>query len=370
MNAKFIGVALLTVAIVGIAWKISEERAPQTEETRMSLYPGLIDQLNDIGRVNVRSANQESVLVRDGDVWKLENRDGYPAAFTNIKRTILSIADLDIIEAKTSLPENYKQIGVDDVESDDATGTRIGLLTDASDSIASLIVGRKSDAGSQAQHYVRKDGDPQSWLVSGDLGIASDPLKWVDTSIADIDTTRVRRTSITAAGIEPVVISKEDSKKNFFGLENIPEGFKIKSKSTVSSIGAILLNLDFKDVASAETLSALEPHKTLELQTFDGLIVKLEEFHIDEKVWVRFDFSYNPDIVVPKDGQEDDQAEIADGAAADGDEKETVEEEAARLNERTALWAYELPDYKARTIDKRFEDLIEEEEPAEEADEN
>ena len=366
MNAKFIGLALLTVAIVGIAWKISEDRAPQTEVTRTSLYPGLIDQLNDISRVNVRSANQESVLVRDGDVWKLENRDGYPAAFMNIKRTILRIADLVIIEAKTSLPENYKRIGVADIDSDDATGTRIGLLTDASDTIASLIVGRKSDAGSQAQYYVRKDGDVQSWLVSGDLEIVSDPLKWVDTSIANIDTDRVRQTSITTAEGEPIVISKEDSQKNFFELENIPDGFKLKSKSTVSSLGAIMLNLKFKDVAAVEVLTELEPRKTLELLTFDGLVVKLEEFDNDEKVLVRFDFSYNPDIVVP----EEDEAEMSDDAAAEGDEKETVEEEAARLNERTARWAYELPDYKARTIDKRFEDLIEEEEPAEEADED
>lgn len=362
MNAKFIGIALLTIAIVGVAWKITEDRAPQSEVTRTTLYPDLIDRLNDIGRVHVRSADKESILVRDGDVWKLESRDGYPAAFTDIKRTILQIADLDVIDAKTSLQDNYKQIGVEDIESDAATGMQIGLLTDASDPIASLIVGRKSDAGTQEQYYVRKDGDAQSWLVSGDLKIASDPLKWVDTSIANIDTNRVRQTSITTAESEPIVISKADAKKNFFELKNIPDGFKVKSKSTVSSIGAILLNLDFKDVVAASGLSDLEPRKTVELQTFDGLVAKLEEFDADEKVLMRFNFSYNPDIVIV----EDDDSDTPDDAATEGDEKETVEEEVARLNKRTAQWAYELHDYKTRTIDKRFEDLIEEEEPANE----
>ena len=368
MNAKFISLVLLTIAIVTIAWKISEDRAPQTEVARTTLYPGLIDQLNDIARVNVRSVNKESALVRDGDVWKLENLDGYAAAFTNIKRTILQIADLDVIEAKTKLAKNYARIGVEDLESDDATGKQIELLNEASEPIANLIVGNKSDAGNQTRYYVRKHGDEQSWLVSGALEISSDPLKWVDTAIADIDTERVRQVSITAVAGDPILISKDDPKKNFFELANVPDGFKVKSKSTVSSIGAIMLNLDFADVAAASTLAEPEPRRTLELQTFDGLIVNLQEFDYGDKVWVRFHFLYDPGIVVLEadEGETETSEDNTDLAEKD---KETVEQEAARLMERTALWAYELPSYKARTIDKSFEDLIEEIEPVDEPDE-
>ena len=361
MNAKLLGLALLTLLIIGLAWKISEDRAPQTEVIRASLYPGLIDQLNDIGRVIIRSAKEESMLKRDGDAWKLENRDGYPAAFTNIKRSILQIADLNVIEAKTSLPESYKRIGVADIESDDAAGQLIELHNDAGESIASLIVGRKSDASGQAQHYVRKSGDVQSWLVSGDLKISTDPLSWVDTEIANIDTDRVKRVSITYPDGESIRIEKENANKSFFDLENVPDGFKVKSKSTVSSIGAIMLNLDFKNVAGASSVTNLEPRKTLELQTFDGLVIKLEEFDYEENVWARFDFSFDPDIVAI----EDDDVESADEPSAEEDAKETVEEEVALLRERTALWVYQMPDYKTRTIDKRYEDLIEEDEPAE-----
>jgi hypothetical protein len=367
MNAKFIGLTLLTIVIIGIAWKVSEDRAPQTEVIRATLYPGLINQLNDIGRVAVRSADQESILLRDGDAWKLENRDGYPAAFTNVKRAILQIADLDIVEPKTSLPESYKKIGVADIESGGATGKLVELYNNGGEEILGLIIGNKSGGGADTQYYVRKRGDPQSWLVSGALDIASAPLEWVDTAIANIDTGRVRQVTITPTDGDPIIISKENAKKNFFELANVPDGFKVKSKSTVSSIGAILLNLEFKDVAAASVLAKLQPRKTLNLQTFDGLVSNLKEFDYDGKVLVRFNFSYDPDIVV-HDENEIGAAPSGETAAVESKE-ETIEAEIARLNRRTALWAYELPAYKIRTINHQFEDLIDKDEPEGEVEE-
>ena len=166
MNAKTVGLALLTLAVIGLAWKVSEDKAPQTEMVRTYLHPGLIDRLNDIGRVHLKSAEHETILVRDHDAWKVENRDGFPAEFAHVKRAVLQMAELKLVEEKTTIPENYPRIGVADIDSDEADGTLIELTTDTNEAIAALLIGNALNTGAQKQHYVRKLGDQQSWLVA------------------------------------------------------------------------------------------------------------------------------------------------------------------------------------------------------------
>lgn len=355
MSKKSISIVSIAILVAAMAWKISEDRAPQTQVSRLSLYEGLNKQLNEIGRIEVRSLTDESVLVRDGETWELESRDGYPAAFTKIKRAILQIADLAIVEAKTSLSENYQRIGVQDPEMDAATGTLVSLATNTGDEIASLIVGNENNTGSEEQYFVRKKGDAQSWLVSGDLDFSAKPLEWVDMAIADISTERVRQVTIQRDDSAEIVISKEEPKQNYFKLSNIPDGFKTKSRSTVSSIGAIMLNLNFNDVTSARYFADVQPRKKLELRTFDGLIAILEEFDHNDKVFGRFTFSYDPAVII----LQENESETPDNFVETRGRDETVEQEAARLGKRTSSWAYELPGYKVRSIDRPFDELIE-----------
>ena len=371
MNAKTIGLALVTLTLIGLAWKVSEDKAPQTEVVHKSLHPGLFDRLNDVGRVHLKSAEHETILVRDHDVWKVENRDGFPAEFASVKRAVLQMAELKLVEEKTTIPENYPQIGVVDIDSDEADGTLIELATDASETIAALLIGNAITTAARKQHYVRKLGDQQSWLVAGELDISAETYKWHESEIADIDTQRVKQVSIQTQEGETILVSKSDSSKNYFELANIPEGYEAKSKATISSIGAILLSLKFNDVVSATRVGQLTSIKKIELQTFDGLVATLDEFELEGRSFVRFDFFFDPGLV--------EAAEEEDGEAAttDGEEEseetgaaETVVDEAARLKKGTAQWVYVLPDYKLRTINKRFEDLIKESEaPGESTDE-
>ncbi|MCZ6892839.1 MAG: hypothetical protein O7H40_02180, partial [Gammaproteobacteria bacterium] len=148
----------------------------------------------------------------------------------------------------------------------------------------------------------------------------------------------------------------------------IPEGYEAKSKATISSIGAILLSLKFNDVASATRVGQLTSTKQIELQTFDGLVATLEEFELEGRSLVRFDFSFDPELLEAEE-EEEGEAEKTDGEDEMGETSaaEAVADEAARLKKSTAQWVYELPDYKMRTINKRFEDLIKESEAPDES---
>ncbi len=367
MNNKLLSALLLAVALGGAAWKISTDKAPQTEVTRTALYAGLLDKLNDVARVELLSAKTQTTLKRDADKWTIANRDNFPADPAAVKRLLLGLAELQIVEAKTSLSDSYARIGVADA-GDDSDSLRVELYGTQDNKILAVILGHVRANGQQSQRYVRRAGEAQSWLVNGKVDATADPISWLDARIADVDTARVRRVEIVPSDGPLLAIVKNKPRDNFFELQNLPKGKVARSKSLVSSLGALLLDLRFNGVAAAARFADAKPVRRSTVQTFDGLVAHIDEFEADGKTYARFDFDYDASLV-EADADKDATAtlEATEPPPVPGTEttkpavaapKDTVAQEASRLKARTAGWVYELPDYKMRMLSKRLDDLV------------
>ncbi|MEQ8493227.1 MAG: DUF4340 domain-containing protein [Gammaproteobacteria bacterium] len=377
MKGRTLGLALLTLVVIAIAWKVSQDKAPQTEVSRSQLYPGLLDRLNEVSRVRLSSGEDTTLLERDGERWVLANKDGYPADGAAVRRAVLQLASLRVVEPKTAKAERYARLGVEDVGDDNGSGTLVELLAGDDQALARLIVGNSSDTTSDPRYYVRRAGEAQSWLVEGALTVPADPIPWVDASIVDVDTARVAAVRIEPAEGAPVVIRKAERDDSFFALENVPEGHVAKSKAPISSCGAVLLDLRFNDVMSADSVAGQAPLRTVTVQTFDGLTVTMTDYAHNDAVVTAFTFAASettattateaetaaaPANAVAETGSVDEATETdADDASAtdDGADAETVAEEAMRLSATTAGWVYTLPDYKRRMIERDLDSLIE-----------
>lgn len=362
----------ITFAIVVIAWQLSERNAPQTEVVRGSLLPGLLERMNDISQVNLESKKHRTELVRVGDSWQLANKDNFPANGADVKRSLLQLASLRTIEAKTDNPERYAKLGVEDLDQADAPGTTIEVVDGQQSSLVSLILGNSREAATAKQQYVRQRNEAQAWLVEGELELPTDPIKWLDASIADIDTKRVREVRIATVDDQPIVITKAELNDNFYALQNVPAGYVAKSKAIISSIAAILLDLRFNDVATVSRIDGVESNRQVTVKTFDGLITTLDEFVVDETAYARFAFRYDEAAVSDdaKASPETDDAAASDLTTTDSENDvasseavESVADEAARLSAQTAEWIYVLPNYKRRMINRTFDSLIKEPEP-------
>ena len=358
MNKTLLGALLLALALGALAWKISVDKAPQTEITRSALSVGLLDKLNDVTRIELLAAKSQTTLKRSSEQWILTNRDNFPADPKAVKRLLLQLADLEIVEAKTRLPASYGRIGVADPGAG-SDSLQVELYGAKDEKLLALIVGHPRDGGQKSQRYVRRAGESQSWLVNGKIEAAADPITWLDARIADVDTARVRRVEITPVEGPAVVIEKAHPKDNFFDLQNLPGGRVTRSKSLVSSLAALLLDLRFNSVAAAARYAQAKPLRYAIVQTFDGLVAHIEEFEADGKTYARFDFDYDATLV-RQPAAKDDATTPAAGVPAPDNEprKETVEQEAAKLKARVAGWVYELPDYKTRLLSKRLDDLV------------
>ncbi|MGE0484329.1 MAG: DUF4340 domain-containing protein [Gammaproteobacteria bacterium] len=383
MNGRSLALGVVTLVVLVAAWKISEDKAPQTEITRSEFLPSLIDRINEVAAVDLRSATHATRLVRDGETWRISNKDDFPADAAHVRRTLLQLAALRGIEAKTRSPERYGRIGVDDIDQEGAEGTRVEVDAGGDEPLVSLIVGNaRGDDGSQ--HYVRRTAEAQSWLVDGALDVPADPIPWLDAGIVDVDTQRVRSVRIEVPGATPVLVTKNEPADNFFTLQDVPAGYAAKSKATVSSVGAVLLDLRLNDVAAASRVTGQAPVRVTTVRTFDGLVATLSDYVINDVTWTAFGFAYDAegavaarpaaaDDAIPAAplGEDGNASETsAEGAAADdtaSTAQETVTDEVSRLSARTSGWVYALPDYKRRMIERDFDSLVEEkkaEEPA------
>ena len=354
MNLRNIVLLVVTLAVVIGAWQVSKTNAPTVELSADSLYPALIENINDINKILIRSADDATELKRDGETWTISNRDNFPAKFDAVKSTLLKIADTSVIEKKTAIAEKYATLGVNDPTDADGKGVRVDIHNNDGEQLVALIIGneRQGRALGEANYYIRRVEDEASYLVSGELDISAQVDDWLEADIVDIDTERVRRITITPDGDKPIIIGKEKSSDNFFTVANVPEGFKAKSRATVSSLGALLLSLRFEDVIAASHVAEATPRGKVEAVTFDGLTATLERYDYQDNEYVKFSFSYNADDAIAESSGDDEASE-------DQQEAPSVAEEVEQLNARTTGWLYKLPDFKMRMLDKRLSDLIE-----------
>ena len=362
----------LTVVVVLLAWTVSQSKAPQTEVTRSELFPSLLDSINEIALVNVRNAQRNTELQRDGERWTVTNKDAFEADAAAVKRLALQLANARIVEPKTSSPNRFAKLGVADIGDENSAGTLVELLTADGNTLAALIVGHERDGSTGDQHYVRRRDEDQSWLVVGELDANADPITWVDAQILDVDTQRVMSVLVEKSDAAPITLSKAEQSDNFFTLNNIPDGYEQKSKATVSALGALLLDLRFNDVLAAAKLAALTPVREVTVTTFNGLVVTLKDYLLDDQKLVTFSFAVNEELAAAavssaaatSADQEENKPEAADtNATEEKSADETPQAESERLRQRTARWAYVIPDYKRRMMEKTFEDLIKTVEP-------
>ena len=358
---------VVTVTVLGAAWMISEQRAPTKEVAKASLYANLIAQVNNVVQIDVRNAEHRTELERVDNKWQIANRDGYPARFEAVKQVVVGIAELAILETKTSVPERYPRLRVEDVDTPDAKSLQVTLKDAEQTVLADLIVGKSrvsSGSSGVAALYVRKAGEPQALLVEGQISVGAEPTRWWDNSIINIASARIRRISIRHADSAPVIVYRDSEQEQDFGLENLPAAHELKSPSVITSMAGVLSGLRFDDVAAYNNLEFTGTSTETTITTFDGLVVSAVSGSVEGLTYTRFSAQFDAAAAAAEEEEQDAGDDKEDETPEEADQPGT-EREAADLNARLNTWGYVLPEYKLSQLTKRFEELVQ---PIEEPD--
>jgi len=319
---------LLAAGIAVVAFAIWLSSLRHLERATLSgdlVLPGLERGVNAVTEVRLRRADGTGTALKKGDAgWTVAER-GWPADVSKVRKLLLDLGALDVVEEKTRLPANYPTLGVEDLTATKATGTAVTVLSPAR--TWELIVGKPSGAKSG---YVRVANTPASFLAAPLLTVDADPKGWLARALLDLPAERVREIEEHPGQGAAFTAARQKTDDAHFTVTPLPKGRELSGPGAADSLGAALSGLTLEDVAKAPA-SADATAVRATFRTFDGLEIQ---------------------ALGRKDGARALLTLEAHAAAP------AASEEAQKLQARFSGWEFEVPDYKYAAIFTPLTELL------------
>jgi hypothetical protein len=296
-------------------------------------FPDLATRLQQVARIEVKRHDGTLTVQRQGDLWVLPERAGYPARSERVRELLTGLTELRLTEPRTANPELLERLGLNDPTQPGSTASLLRVLDGEGRAIAELVIGRRrirTQGNVPEAAFIRRANETQAWLAEGRLPIDGDPNLWLDRDIVNIARDRVQRVIVERAGEPPLALARA-------GEADAP--LRVVQPALTPPIDETSLD----EVGRAfEFLTFIEVKTEAEIP---GEAVGASRFALTDNLTIIARVNRSPDAIWIR-------------LAAEGDD------EAARLNARWRGWAYQVGQWKERALVPRLADLQRQEEPA------
>ena len=355
----FLALLALTLVAAGAALltALAQPGAAPVRYVDEPAFPALRANPDAVAKVALTTPEGSYTHVREtGDRWSALERYGYAVDEDQVRALVVALADMRLIEAKTSLPERYGRLEVEDVGAADAKSRLLRLESADGEVLAEAIFGKQQHrlTGHQAAGtYLRRPGEAQSWLASGAVAIDPTVVDWLDARIVDLAPAQIARIEIRPDSDAEYVVRRgaPDEPLQFADLE---EGEALKPDAGLDRLAAAFADLRFEDVKPRSELAWPEADQSATAVTFDGVELTVRLARIDDEPWAIIDARQvaaarpapaNTAAEEPANEAEGSEAvEIEDPAAAEEEgAAEPLPLTADEINQRVQSWAYKVP---------------------------
>jgi Domain of unknown function (DUF4340) len=300
--------ALVVIALLalGAASYFSSRRNSSHDTQGALLFPTLAAQVNTVTEISVLKGSDTPALTvrKQGDVWTVAERAGYPADLSKLRRLLLSLTDAKIVEEKTSNPASYPVIGVEDPLKAEAGGVEVTLS--AADGKHAVIVGKSAPDGT----FVRRAGEEKSYSVSPAISVDAEPRFWIDTKLLDLNAADIQKVDVKFVGgpsylihraapaaapaapaatppatAPPATPPPATAPPADFLLDGVPAGRKAADARTLSPSPTTYSNLTIDDVAQADSVD-FSKASVVTVTLSGGNVVTLKGAVIGDKHWI------------------------------------------------------------------------------------
>ncbi|MEK9661849.1 MAG: DUF4340 domain-containing protein, partial [Alphaproteobacteria bacterium] len=180
----FIGWFVVTFATAAFALGLGLSRETSTFDPleRVPVFEALRGDPDSVAKVDVRSRFGEFSIVRGGSGWVSPDRSDYPVDEASVRRLIAGLADMRYIERKTSNPERFVRLEVQDIDAELSDSAHVKVSNAQDEVLADIIVGRPSARffdGRVSGTYIREPGTNNVWLVSGVTNVQTRLVPWL-----------------------------------------------------------------------------------------------------------------------------------------------------------------------------------------------
>lgn len=368
--------AVIAAVLIIVAVFMAEQQEPGAPSANQPVFPELKAVINDVTELSMATQSGAITLHRQEDTWWVKEKHDYPADLGTVRETLIGLAELKTLEPKTRKPELYEKLGLQDVEAEGSLSTGITLKDATGNTVVAAIIGNDRPAqrkGGYKELFIRKAGNPQTWLTEGRLTVDKNPGQWLDKELTQIETKRVRRLTVTHPDRTRLVVEKARPVDLNYQMADLPEGLEIESQFTVNNIVSTVTSLSLDDVKPrSEVPFDGQPVVTAVFETFDGLQGTVQLLSKDEKNYVTISATFNPDLVwkpepeneaEPEPGEQS-EAEAQDNKAPAKPEQPKIKPEAEvkaeieALKKRVGDWVYVIPKFRADALLKKPQDLL------------
>lgn len=381
MKNTHIAIFAVATAVILAAAVALQNRGLDSNNSEQALLPDLAAQIPQLTGLLIRGAGNtlQVELKKEGEQWVVANKSGYPADVAAIRSYLAKLTEAQVREVKTSSPDKYGQLGVEDLSDADAQG--VGVELSGLPKPVALIAGTLSTTGGSGT-YVRLQDVPETYLASGvlrpEVGLAS----WANAEVVNIGGARVQSVKIT----DPTGVSLSTSKANAaeanFAVADVPKGRELTSEFAGNALSTTIDNLRLEDVAKATEASPGREGWTAQYSTFDGVVVDVTHWRAAEKDWLHLSASVDENtlnawIALELAKAQAERAATEANSAAEGnaegdkpapapfdeaafvaEKRQQILSEVESINSRVATWDYAIANWKAENIRKRIADLL------------
>ncbi|GAB4384739.1 MAG: hypothetical protein Kow0022_08250 [Phycisphaerales bacterium] len=333
MTSKGLVILLIIAGVLTLAASavvVSSRRSTSVQDGQRRVFADLMDRVNDVRLIVIRDGQGDLQIEQRDGRWVVPDKADMPADEAKVRQLILRLAELEAVEPKTSNPELYARIGVED-PGPGASSTLLTLSDADGGPLASLILGKTEWRNGRQMRYARKPGEAQSWLVVFESDTGTDGMAWVDKQLTRIDGSRVQSLTITRSDGEEMGLSKSSREQAHFDVAPIPEGRELRSEGAADPLARGLQQLNFEDVRPSGG-PRTGPESVFVFQTFDGLVVTMSVDDEDGSHWA----------ILTADGT---------GEVADPDELAMLKERFNGREFKIATWAF-------NNLNKSVKDLL------------
>lgn len=222
-----------------------------------------------VSKLVVKDHDTKFTFYKDGKTWRILEKNGYPVLTDRIEEILYGLADMRIVEPKTSNPANYATLGVNPVSEDDSKAIELIATDENGIEQVHLIVGKRDEL----KVFVRRPEELQAWLAYGFVDLSSDFRDWVRQPLLGLaDEDQVNKVEIMQPTGEKLVIAKESVDAEDFQITDLVlQQQESLDLDAINSLPYALAEIEYIDVMPANSLD-IDWSKALSvnLTTFNG----------------------------------------------------------------------------------------------------
>ncbi|MFM1816441.1 MAG: hypothetical protein RLZ98_3136 [Pseudomonadota bacterium] len=342
MNPRlFTGLAAGAVAslILAIVSHGATERWTSGSVTGVRLFPNLATAAKNAKTIKLTKGETVVTMTNEGGKWIMKDRGSFAVDDEKIRRLMVKLAGTELIEPKTKLPDRYKLLELENPTGKDAKSRLLHIADASGSTLAELVMGKQRyDAFGTGKSgtYVRKPGDPQTWLVNATLDSEATVAYWAHSQIVyDSERERIQRITVEIPGVKPPLVIEAEPKRTddrAWLLVDMPADKQIKIDQPLDSIANGFTRINLEDVRPiTEPPSGPDLIKAT-LEEKDGLIVTFLVRTVGKQHWLTL------------------------SARSEG---EKAKARADKINADAKGWEYRIPDSKYDQVIKKRDDILE-----------